>query len=296
MKRLLVFAMVLMVLGIVGPGVSAQDASPGAGTPPTTTLLDGLEYPTLSIGYDGTNLTLPESLQAGRYRVDFSNTSGADPQVLTFLGATADHSLDDILSALQSADLSQGPPPIYYQVKTVGLGTTGGASVVTLTPGDWALIAIGDNGPAIATTTVTGDLPTYDAISDAVVVDLHEMVIDMPDTISAGDHIWQIENTGSFPHMLEIVQAPGPVTDDQVMNALALETGEGPATPVESGSAGDPQSFATVFSGDSFTNGLTQLTELDLQPGTYVAFCFVEGPGDVGLHAMAGMYKIFTVS
>lgn len=295
MKRLVVFATLLLVLGLMPAAISAQDATPASSGTPSSALLDQLGYPTLSIAYDGSAITMPETLDAGRYRVDFSNTSGNEPQVFAFLGATTDHSVDDILAALQSADASQGPPPIYYQVNLVDLSGTTDAGAITLTAGEWVLAIIGDNGPVVAKLSVSGDLPTYDAISDAVQVDLHEMVIDMPDTVPAGDHIWQIENTGSMPHMLVVTQVSGPITDEEVQNALAVEMGSPDATPIATGSVGDPQTFQDVLDSGTFSNGLTQLTEANLEPGTYVALCFVMGPGDIGLHAMQGMYQIFTV-
>jgi hypothetical protein len=295
MKRFVMIATLLMLLGLTSQGIAAQDASPAAEGSPSTALLEGLGYPALSIAYDGTSITAPETLEAGRYLLDFSNTSGSQPDIATFLGATDDHPVDEILTALQSVDPTQGPPPIYYQIKVSGLTASGQQSVVTLTPGDWLFLVVGANGPAIAQFTVTGDMPEYDAIADSVNVDLHEMVIDMPDTIPAGDHIWQVENTGSFVHFIEVMKATGPITDAEVMNALNIEMGTPDATPVASGSVGDPSTFTPALGSGDFSNGLTQLVEANLEPGTYVAFCFLSGPGDVGMHAMQGMYKIFTV-
>ena len=295
MKRLVMIATLLMLLGLTSQGIAAQEASPAAGVSPATPLLDALGYPTLSIAYDGSSVTIPQTLDAGRYKIDFSNTSGADPQVMAFLGATADHSVDDILSALQSADASQGPPPIYYQVNLVDLSGRDPTSVITLTPGDWVLAILGNTGPAVAQVTVTGELPTYDAIPDAVNVDLHEMTIDMPDSVPAGDHIFQIENTGSMPHMFVVLKTNGPVTDDEVMNALAMDTGSPVASPAASGPTGGIESAPDVMGSATISNGHTQLVEANLEAGNYVAFCFVMGPGDIGQHAMLGMYKIFTV-
>ncbi|HET9660653.1 MAG TPA: hypothetical protein VFP05_10020 [Thermomicrobiales bacterium] len=295
MKRLVMIATLLMLLGLTSQGIAAQDASPAAEGSPSTALLDGLGYPALSVVYDGSAITMADTLEAGRYLLDFSNTSGSEPQIATFLGATDDHPVDEILTALQSVDPAQGPPPIYYQIKVSGLTESGQQSVITLTPGDWLFLVVGDSGPAIAQFTVTGEMPEYDAIADAVNVDLHEMAIDMPDTIPAGDHIWQVENTGSFVHFIQVMKVTGPITDAEVVNALALEMGGPGATPVESGSVGDPSTFTPAAGSGDFSNGLTQLVEANLEPGTYVAFCFLSGPGDVGMHAMQGMYKIFTV-
>ena len=296
MKRLVVtLAALLMLLGLTAQGIVAQDASPAAGGTPAAPLLDALGYPTLPIGFDGTAVTAPAQVDAGRYMVDISNTAGAPIQVLSFLGATDDLSTDDIVAGLQSADPNQGPPAVYYQTKVVEVATDL-PGVITLDAGDYVLLAIGSDGPpAVTTLTVTGDLPTYDDIPDAVHVDLHEMVIDMPDTVPAGDHIYQIENTGSMPHMFEVMKINGPITDEELMNALMLEAGAPGATPVSSGSVSDPATFIPMIGTGAFANGLPQLVEGNLEPGTYVALCFVDGPGDVGVHAMLGMYKVFTV-
>ncbi len=295
MKRFVIIATLFLLLGLTSQGIAAQDASPAADGTPATPLLDALGYPTLSIGFDGKALTAPTQLDAGRYMVDISNTAGAPIQVVSFLGATNDLSVDDIISALQSADPSQGPPPVYYQTKVVELNTDI-PSVITLSSGDYVLLALGSDGPpAVTTVTVSGELPAYDDIQDAVSVDLHEMAIDMPDTVPAGDHIFQIENTGAMPHMFEVMKATGPITDDEIMNGIMLEMGDPGATPVASGSVGDPTTFVPVTGTGAFASGLTELIQANLESGTYVAFCFVQGPGDVGLHAMLGMYKVFTV-
>lgn len=295
MKRLVMIATLLMLLGMTSRGILAQDTTPAADASPSSALLNALGYPTLSIAYDGSAVTIADKLDAGRYLVDFTNTSGSTPDILTFLGATADHPMDEIMTALQSVDPSQGPPPIYYQIKVAGISDDAPKSVVTLTPGDWALLVVGKNGPVVAQLTVSGEMPAYDDVSDAVQVDLHEMTIDMPDTVAAGDHLWQIENTGAFPHMLSIVRVADSITDAQVINAIKLEVGAPDATPVATGQSGDPGGLVPVINSGVFSNGLTQILETNLEAGTYVAFCFASGPGDVGLHAMAGMYKIFTV-
>jgi len=294
MKRLIMMATLLMLLSLTARGISAQDAPPAAGGTPSSALLDALGYPTLSISYDGSTVTMPDTLAAGRYLLDFTTTSST-PSFATLLGANADHSLDEILTALQSSAADQGPPPVYFEIPVAGLPFTENPTVITLTPGDWVMAIFGDSGPATAGLSVTGDLPSYDAISDAVNVDLHEMVIDMPDSVPAGDHFWQIQNTGALPHMLSVSRVSGPITDEQIMNALALDMGAPDATPVAEGAVGSPSDFQEVIGSGTFSNGETQLMEANLEPGTYVAICFVMGPGDVGLHAMEGMYKVFTV-
>ena len=102
MKRFVIIATLLLLLGLTSQGIAAQDASPAADATPATPLLDALGYPTLAITFDGTTVTAPAQLEAGRYLVDVSNTSGGPIQVLSFLGATTDLSTDDIVAGLKS--------------------------------------------------------------------------------------------------------------------------------------------------------------------------------------------------
>ena len=70
--------------------------------------------------------------------------------------------------------------------------------------------------------TVTGELPTYPAVDGQVDVTLVDMAIEMPDTITAGPHVWQVTNTGAMPHFMWIMNPGGPVTQEDAVNGVML--------------------------------------------------------------------------
>jgi hypothetical protein len=144
--------------------------------------------------------------------------------------------------------------------------------------------------------TVTGDLPEYPAIDGAVDVTLADMSIDMPDTIAAGPQIWQVTNTGAMPHFVFVMNPGGELTTEEAVNGVKLFYGMADATPAAEGSAQDPMGWQDVGGSSAITNGVTTFFELDLEPGTYIAFCFIEGPGELGSHALHGMTRVFTVA
>lgn len=291
-----------MLVGLAPRAISAQDASPVA-TPAPTPLLDALGYPTLEVSYDGTTLTAPAELTAGRYRLVFTNTSGNPAADMEILGPPKDMSRDEFAAELAKTDPASSSAPSWFFDATL-LGGTDNSSpaVIDLPPGEWLVGVMPfseqpqDMKPLSQPLTVTGDMPGYPAIDGAVQVQLADFLIGMPDTLPAGPTIFEVTNSGLVPHFIAIMKASGPITTEEAVNGVKIFMGMPDATPVASGSAADPSTFANVVGTDPTTNGGTVLTETNLEPGTYIAFCFVEGPGDIGSHALHGMTKVFTVA
>ena len=98
-----------------------------------------------------------------------------------------------------------------------------------------------------------------------------------------------------MPHFVFVMNPGGVVTTEDAVNGVKLFYGMADATPVAEGSAQDPMTWQDVAGSPAITNGVTTFIELDLEPGTYMAFCFLEGPGELGSHALQGMTKVFTV-
>lgn len=295
MKRLLPLFFLALMLATLTRGVGAQDATPAQGGAPSTALLEALGYSTLDISCDGSAVAAPDALPAGRYLVNITDSSGSPAVQVSLFGANADYSADDIVSGVVSADLSAGPPPFYYDIKQAG-GVPN--SVVTLPAGDWvvAVLDFGADTPAVVMRklTVTGDLPPFDAIPGSVPVTLVDLAIEIPETVPAGPHIFQVTNTGAILHFLAIFQASGLITQDEAVNGIMLAEG-GMGTPVTEGSAEDPATWQELGSSGMISTGMVNLIEFDLEPGTYVAVCFVSGPGEQGSHAFHGMTQVFTV-
>jgi hypothetical protein len=134
--------------------------------------------------------------------------------------------------------------------------------------------------------------PVEDPAAD-VVATMFEMDFEMPSSVPAGRQVWQVTNTGAAYHELAIQPVPAGATKEQVIAAFAAQY------------AGEPlpdDLFPTWINWQyNLVNGVgatspagTVWAQFDLQPGTYVAICFV--PSNGVPHLMAGMTKIFTVT
>jgi len=143
--------------------------------------------------------------------------------------------------------------------------------------------------------TVTGEMPVLEdpaADVDATMVDL---AFEMPDTVPSGPTIWKVTNTGAIPHFMVIERYPEPITAEQVQVTLDMAFGM-PSTPAATPVAAlNPDLLEAVGGTLVLSTGMTNWVELDLDPGQYVVFCFISGPGELPPHAVAGMYKVITV-
>lgn len=297
MKRLLTLLLLALMLASFSRGVVAQDATPTAGS----SLISALDYPVIEYTTDGTTLTGPTDLEAGRYQLKVVVDTPIEDWSFAFYSPSDGMTADELLTALAGVDTTaDAPPDIYYQMgHGGGVESPANVGIVQLTEGEWVATTIffGESSGSVATqkVTVTGDLPEYPAIEDAIDVTLADLSIDMPDVIAEGPHIWQVTNTGAMPHFVFIMNPAGELTTEDAVNGVKLFYGMADATPAAEGSAQDPMSWQDIGGSSSITNGVTTFFELDLAPGTYIAFCFIEGPGEVGSHALHGMTKVFTV-
>jgi len=312
MRRIvsLVFALALVL--VIAPAAIAQDSTPAMGSPSAdASMLAGLGFQELVLSTDGTDFTLPAETEAGRYRFVVENASDQLSADVSIGLVPADMDPGDVIADLQASQESEEPPASFFKVTLVGgayaFPATTDDAIITLGPGTYvvaedAYSETDDSAPRASiykTLTVTGELPEVTDPAADVSVKMLEMTFEMPDSIPAGPHVWQITNTGTFPHFMVIDQAAGPVTEAQVQATLDMFFGTGTptaspvGTPVE---PMDPETNVFVGQGQVLSPGQSSWYEFDFEPGTYIAFCFVSGPGDVPTHAALGMFKIFTVA
>jgi hypothetical protein len=106
------------------------------------------------------------------------------------------------------------------------------------------------------------------------VVKLLDFSFVLPVEVKAGVQTWQVINEGPQPHELLIMKlAEGKSVDD----VWAY---------VESPQGAPPQAI---------NSGASGWLHLDLEPGNYVAYCFVPDPASGHAHAELGMVMPFTV-
>ena len=125
---------------------------------------------------------------------------------------------------------------------------------------------------------------------DTVNVELVAFEIDMPETLPAGETVFEVENTGEMEHGFEIelltAEGRGMQGQDQMegeqMEGQGVEGTEGQATPGIGGQE-------TEWSIDSLQPGDSETLTANLQPGTYTVYC------PVGNHREQGMEMTITV-
>jgi hypothetical protein len=290
MLRTLALATALLVLVLGGAAVSAQSAAPAASN------LSEMGYPELTIVAKGDHFEAPEAVEAGRYLLIASNPEGQPGTEVSLTLLPEGETLDGTLAAFASGDI----PAWLFETTFLGgpimprdLHGKEQRAVVDLTPGDWIVWSPGNPTPAPRLLTVTGDAAAVATAADPeadVEVELQEYAFTMPEEIPAGPRVWQVTNVGTQPHFIELVKTPEPVTMEQM---TAILFGDGGATPAPG--APNPDEFFGAGGLATMSVGTTGWIELDLEPGYYVAMCFVPDAASGMPHAMMGMLGFFTV-
>jgi hypothetical protein len=291
------FALLLLV-----PAVGAQDATPMSMGTPAASLLAGLGYPDLVVTTDGTTNDLPASLAAGRYHVVLHNTNATNAVNLDFYMAPAGTTDADAMAFYgQAVAVESAMPDLFYKVTIPGgvsapaNGT--GEAIIDLKPGDGKWYAgiqiVNTNGPGTGQAQaleLTGTMPTLTDPTAAVTATLSDLKIDIPDTVGTGPQIWKVTNAGSMPHFLAISLGDGSLTQENVQALFGSFIG----TPIPAGATPVSQTAMTDFADfEVLSPGQSMWVEVDLQPGQYLAACYLSGPGDLQMHAAMGMFKIF---
>lgn len=110
---------------------------------------------------------------------------------------------------------------------------------------------------------------------------LVDFAFEMPDTLAAGDHILHLVNAGTEGHELVMVRLPDGMTLDGYLAAVKSRK---------------PDIGQPLGGGGALSVGQSNLWQVTLTPGRYVALCSVPSPGDGVPHVMKGMAKELTVS
>jgi hypothetical protein len=97
-----------------------------------------------------------------------------------------------------------------------------------------------------------------------VTVDMHDFAYTMPDTITAGEHLWEFANTGEQWHMLFFAKLGPDATMEDVMNAMMSE--DEPAGP-------PPFEVVNGAGLAPISEGERVWLSFSLEPGSYVVAC-----------------------
>ncbi len=326
MRRVIARSLVVVVLllVIVAPHASAQDATPASE-------LAALGLPTLDVtvsmnGYEG----IPAQIEAGRYLVnltigdDLAEGGGiafvqppegmsaaefqaalAGPPAESGAGGetspVAVESSSEQPTASPAAEMGGLPAFIFDATFAGGIFVGPGQSddvVLDLGPGEW--IAWADDPeagiPSVAF-EVTGEMPTDlpEPVADATVTMAEYTIAVTEGALSAGPQLVRVDNVGAQPHFILWELLPPGTTPEQIQAFLDAEMAAGMSgTPAPAGDF-DPEAVTPVAGTGTQSTGTSIWITVDVPAGTNGMICFFPDLGDGLPHAFHGMYTIIEV-
>ena len=315
-QRLRSFALLTLLVTLFATSAPAlaQEATPDGGGSAFADLgLPEIAVTITETAYEGA----PAELAAGRYVLTVTNALepgegefGPESTGAAFLQLPEDVTAEDFIAEFgppEAADAAASPmaeeeefmlpPPWYYETTLAGgpyaLPGETRSAVVELTAGEWVLWAEFPGAPqAPVPVTVTGEAPAdQPAVSADVRIEMSEYTFTFPTPLPAGSHVIELANVGEQPHFIGMGRVPEGTTLDDVMALFAMF--EDPmATPVGGLSFED---ITVVLDTADQSAGVTAWYTAALEPGTYLAICFVPDPESGTPHAMLGMTQLVEV-
>jgi hypothetical protein len=316
MRRLFVLIAALALLAGNVAAVTAQDATPGAMGP---SKLSQLGLPTLNIALTAEGIQAPAEIAAGEVLLVLDNQKDA-PDGVSIVKLPEGTSIEDAMmlfgpppapegtpgadmEASPAGEEEMGPPPPLFYEMTWGGGAFAmpgvpGEIVVTLTPGQWYIVGGPESGAMPVSLTVTGDEAASPTAGTEITADVEvtadnengHFYFEIPENLAAGDQIWKVTNSGDQPHEMFITKTPRRLTLDEVNTLITLPEGELPPEGMPNPAEFQDMGGIAPISGDQ-----TVYAEFNLEPGAYVAICFMPDKENGMPHALEGMVVVFEI-
>ena len=312
MRKLFVLLAALALFASNFASVVAQDASPGAMGP---SKLSQAGLPELRVTASGGALQAPAEVAAGTVLVVLDNQMDAFIG-FSLIGIPEGSSFEEVMMVLGPPPAPEGspeagaeaspaggeeemgpPPPLFFDITWAGGVFAAPGSVgeiaVTLTPGEWVLAGPPEEGLPPVTLTVTGEAPTPVEVPADASVTLKNFSFEIPADLAAGQQVWEVTNAGDDPqqpHEMFVTKTPRRLTLEEVEVLLALPEDELPPEGYP-----NPAEFEDVGGVAPISADQTVYFELNLEPGAYVAVCFMPEKETGEPHAMKGMIVVFEI-
>jgi hypothetical protein len=307
MDRRVLFAAALLAFGASTTATVAQQATPTSATFADTLGLPELEVTANGDGFEG----LPDETEAGRYLVSLTNNDDENPENnITFIQLPEGMTAADLGAAMAPATPVEGeeaPIPALdalYDAYIAGGPSASAAgqsaqAIVDLLPGDYAVWNEDFENPVTAPLTVTGEMPA-DLLQPKADLTIREVNteqgfdFELSGEPAAGAATIEVVNDADQPHHVVFIKSPVELSEEQVMQLLMLDPESG-ATPPPGLPSFEEFTFPHFVPVQS--SGTTQWHAVNLEPGYYVAVCFVEDPTKENIpHAFEGMIEVFEVA
>lgn len=273
--------LVILALLLALPGAWAQERG---------------HYPELALTVKPDAIEGPDQLEAGYYTVSVSDESGGlepDVSVARLADGASEAEVLDAVEALVASMMSgegaaEAEQRVASLVTLVGGPSQPEGAVLELTPGTYIALSVGatEAGQSHTSLGLHHTFTVTEAASEAsapeadLTVDMLEFAFTIPDEVPAGEQTWEVENVGQQLHHLVLMKLQEGKTMDDVMSFLQSEQGAPPA---------DEAGYVNVLS-----PGQRNFVTFDLEPGTYVAMCFITDAETGQPHVARGMIKAFT--
>lgn len=267
------------------------------------------DFPEVAIQLTEDGIVAPERVAAG-YTLLVEENRTAAPGHAFVLRVPDDVSEAELRETLGGEALVSEVPDWFWRAEFMGNGdgaAPDGAAIALadLQPGRYI---VGDpySPPAeFARFTVTGSGSTLTAnapIAADVQAELFEMGFTLPETVPAGQQIWQFRNTGAMLHEIAIFPAPVGATQADIETAVSAElAADMGGDPAKARATIDALGAEWVGWSAKPVAGISVLSpqraswaQIGLEPGTYGAVCFVPEPNSGKAHLMLGMTAVFT--
>jgi len=278
---------VLALLILMSTSVFAQD--------------DDMQALTISATEDG--IVVPETIAAGLAEITFENST--EIPFYSIIGRVDDGaSMDEFMGALMGvfAGDPSAVPPANFLGSPMALPGETQTAMYNLEAGMYIVLSVAGEEPDMATFMVEGDMAEEMTVDVDLTVGLADFVFGLPEELTAGEQIWQIDNVGEQWHEMVFMSVPeGSTMEDAMMMMMPppeAEDGEEAADSEEMAEEeGGPGMDGISFLWSPMSSGNSGYTKINLAPGTYLVICFIpDSTSEEGLsHAEQGMMQIVNV-
>lgn len=291
----------------IGLGLLAAFTTEPAAMPEIDARLQG--YPIVTVRLTDDAILAPEEVAAGPTVLVVENEE-EDPGHAFFLRVPDEVSDAELASTLSSGSVAEETPDWFWTADFLGnadRATTEQPAValVGIEPGRYV---VGDPyRPVTEFAQFTVPAPAQAAANfpePDLSIALFEMGFSLPDEIQGGPQLWEVKNTGGMLHEIAIFQVPENATPEQVQKAISAElAAEFGGDLAETRSAISALGEEWVGWSSELEAGISvvspqaeSLAQVNLEPGTYGAVCYIPEPNSEMPHLMLGMTDVFEVT
>lgn len=254
-------------------------------------------YPELSLTVQDNAIEGPDSLEAGFYTLNVANESSLEPDLSIAKlneGISVEQALEAFEALVASFATGEGGAEAEQQIASavtmVGGPSIPNPAVIELEPGEYLAFSIGANEDGQSHTsmglhkqfTVAESSTPAEAPQADLTVNMLEFAFTIPDEVQAGEQVWEVQNVGEQLHHLVLMKIQEGKTMEDIMAFMQNEEGEPPA---------DEAGYVNVLSPNQHN-----FVTFDLEPGSYVALCFITDAETGQPHVALGMIDAFTVA